>query len=46
MEQKNPLKIPKILWFQLFLLALGYAFYSANLYPSALASRQLLPRCH
>lgn len=30
MEQKNPLKIPKILWFQLFLLAIGYAFYSAN----------------
>ena len=30
MEQKNPFKMPKVLWFQLFLLALGYAFYSAN----------------
>ena len=30
MEQKNPIKMPKVLWFQLFLLALGYAFYSAN----------------
>ena len=30
MEQKNPFKMPRVLWFQLFLLALGYAFYSAN----------------
>lgn len=30
MSQRSPLKIPKILWFQLLLLALGYAFYSAN----------------
>ncbi len=30
MPDKNPLKIPKILWAQLLLLAVGYAFYSAN----------------
>ena len=30
MPDKNPLKIPRILWFQILLLAVGYAFYSAN----------------
>ena len=28
--KKSLSNIPKIVWFQLFLLALGYAFYSAN----------------
>ncbi|MEN6566416.1 MAG: MFS transporter [Veillonellales bacterium] len=30
MSEKNLFKLPKIIWLQLFLLALGYAFYSAN----------------
>lgn len=30
MSGKNLFKMPKIIWLQLFLLALGYAFYSAN----------------
>lgn len=33
MSEKNPFSIPKVpkaVWVQLFLLALGYAFYSAN----------------
>lgn len=30
MSEKNFPKIPKIIWLQLLLLAIGYAFYSAN----------------
>ena len=30
MKDKSIFQIPKIIWLQLFLLALGYAFYSAN----------------
>lgn len=29
-EKKGPFNIPYIIWLQLFFLALGYAFYSAN----------------
>ena len=30
MSNTSPWKIKKIIWLQLFLLAVGYAFYSAN----------------